>query len=246
MSELINSFKDINVLSESLYTQIASLAKTSIETHGKFKLAISGGSLIKVLNLMLVTNENDIDWKNWEFWFCDERCVPLKDADSNYGEFAKNVLDKLNIEKHLLPTVYTINESLVASKNYDELAKEYAELLPSDYFDVILLGCGPDGHTCSMFPGEAHKYLIDNPQHAQVLHCADSPKPPSDRITFTLDVLDKKARNLWFVAMGSSKLEIFEKIFIKKDTSLPCALINEKFSNKVQWFVDDDAVKGLF
>lgn len=214
-----------------------------------FNIAISGGSLVKVLNKCLVQDKelaDKIQWFKWNIYFCDERIVALEHEDSNYGAFKTSVLDPLlDGNENLGPTVYAINESLVGLNENDKIAEEYESLLPQGDggMDLILLGCGPDGHTCSLFPGEKHKYLLDE-SNKKVAWCHDSPKPPSDRITFTLPVL-QASDALCFVAEGSGKKEIMKQIFQDRDTTLPCALINELYENKVSWFVNDAAVDGV-
>lgn len=103
-----------------------------------FNIAISGGSMNKVLYEGLVNNKDTfphIKWPQWRIFFCDERLVPFEDPLSNYGQFKKTVLDPL-VHKgdhlNLGPTVYTINQSLIGGGETanKKIAEEYASSLP--------------------------------------------------------------------------------------------------------------------
>ncbi|CCC69724.1 hypothetical protein NCAS_0D01430 [Naumovozyma castellii] len=213
----------------------------ALKNHQKFNLAISGGSLNNVLHKAFIEDKvlaSKVDWNSWAIYFVDERLVPLDDPDSNFGAFKKAVLDHLPANK--APKVYPIDEELV-KKGVDSFAQvtmDYEKIIPKN-FDLVLLGCGPDGHTCSLFPGPTHNYLLDE-KHRRVMWCRDSPKPPSDRITVTLPVLGD-AESICFVAEGASKQPIMHEIFDLKNTKLPSALVNHLYDAKVHWFVNDEA-----
>lgn len=94
----------------------------------------------------------------------------------------------------------------------DEAAKDYIQKMsvyfaPYDLprFDALILGVGPDGHTCSLFPG--HKLCEET--SVWVAPISDSPKPPPNRITFTFPILNN-ARYCAFIAIGSSKADILK------------------------------------
>ena len=74
-----------------------------------------------------------------------------------------------------------------------EAAADYQSKLisvagPQLKLDLLLLGAGPDGHTCSLFPNHP---LLAEPAHPEgriVAEITDSPKPPPERVTLTLPV----------------------------------------------------------
>lgn len=246
----IYSNKESADVAKSVGSFILKIQNEALTNSSIFKIAVSGGSLGKVLKAALIDNEelaSQVQWDKWEVFFSDERLVPLDHADSNYGLFAENVLSHLKGAK---PTVHTIDESLLTGKDGlvegsdeakdAEIAKAYSKLLPSDLkLDLILLGCGPDGHTCSLFPG--HALLEEKTEHISLIR--DSPKPPPRRITFTFPVL-ASAGAIAFVAEGQGKAPVIDEIFNKKDSQLPCKLVNE-LDVPVSWFVNDAAVTGV-
>ena len=101
-------------------------------------------------------------------------------------------------------------------------------------FDLLLLGVGPDGHTASLFP--EHELLkIDGDQ--LIAYICDSPKPPPQRITMTLNLINN-ARYSIFAVPGNGKADIIKKIFLDKD-DLPARKVQA--IEKVYWLLDEQA-----
>ena len=71
------------------------------------------------------------------------------------------------------------------------------EQLPTMDLDLALCGMGPDGHTCSLFPG--HSLLSED--SVDIAPISDSPKPPPKRITMTYRLL-RKCHQVVFVVTG--------------------------------------------
>jgi len=251
------SYPDLTSLSDSLGSYILRLQDATLSKpgHSKFRVAVSGGSLPSVLvhsPSAVLTNPNT-NWSSWEIFFADERAVPLDHPDSNYGLLKRTVLEKIPEDHpHGKPQVVPIDESLLTERgDIQDLANAYEQELIRSFaakdsvkvpiFDLILLGCGPDGHTCSLFPG--HQVLRED--SAWVAAIENSPKPPPKRITLTLPVVTH-ANNILFVATGESKREVLKTIFEKPEDGLPCSLVNvHAGGDKVAWFTDDKAIQGV-
>ncbi|KAI9166829.1 putative 6-phosphogluconolactonase [Paramyrothecium foliicola] len=243
------AFPGVDALAPALRSYVIQSQASGIARHGTFKVAVSGGSLPKTLAAALLSPssgpEDVVDWAKWEIFFADERAVPLDHADSNYALLKSELLDKIQGDSK--PTVHPIDPAHL--EDVQELADQYEQVLVASFasrdsvrlpiFDLLLLGCGPDGHTCSLFPG--HALLRET--SAWVAPIEDSPKPPPKRITLTLPVVTHAVR-VAFVATGGGKKDIMKQIFDVNE-GLPCALVNEAAGDRCSWFVDEPAVEGV-
>ncbi|KAI4863036.1 nagb/rpia/CoA transferase-like protein [Hypoxylon rubiginosum] len=244
------AFNDVDALASSLRSYLITCQNAGLTRHEAFKVAVSGGSLPKTLAKALLTEpkstEDTIKFDKWEIFFADERAVPLDHEDSNYGLLKKELLDKIPAELGQ-PTIHPIDTQYL--DDTQELADQYEKTLVNSFakgdsvklpiFDLLLLGSGPDGHTCSLFPG--HPLLRET--DAWVAPIEDSPKPPPRRITLTLPVVTHAVK-VAFVATGGGKKEIMKEIF-EQGNGLPCALVNEATGERCSWFVDNAAVEGV-
>ena len=106
-------------------------------------------------------------------------------------------------------------------------------------FDVILLGMGPDGHTCSLFPNHPEVSV----QSRNVTFILDSPKPPKERITLTLPVLNR-ASHVFFLVTGKDKGPMI-RVIREGTTSVPSALVAPN-KGELVWFVDEEAFVSSF
>lgn len=120
-----------------------------------------------------------------------------------------NFLVTIEYDSHIFLYIICKLRAFVA---VDEAAKDYIQKMspffaPYDLprFDALILGVGPDGHTCSLFPG--HKLCEET--SVWVAPISDSPKPPPNRITFTFPILNN-ARYCAFIATGNSKADILK------------------------------------
>ncbi|KAK4964105.1 suppressor of los1-1 [Elasticomyces elasticus] len=247
------SFRSVAELAPSLRTYVLNQQKAAFEHHNTFRVAVSGGSLPKTLAQALLAPSDgspgdSVDFTKWQIFFADERCVPLDHEDSNYKLLKEELLDKIP-EKMGKPNVWPIDEEYL--DDVQEMADQYEKNIVSVFaardsvklplFDLLLLGCGPDGHTCSLFPD--HPLLRET--DAWVLSISDSPKPPPRRITLSLPVVIAGTK-IAFVTTGGGKKDVMKKIFESEEgRGLPCGLINEGGGDKVSWFTDDSAVEGV-
>jgi 6-phosphogluconolactonase len=171
------------------------------------RLAIPGGS---ALDALPGARERLGDaWTRVALTWVDERCVPVEDPDSNRGAVRRLGLLEDPAPASELP-LYEDEESPAQAV---ERVTAGLQSTFDNALDVLLLGMGEDGHIASLFPARGR------PLHGLVAHVADSPKPPSDRITLTRAIL-ATARDAILVVTGERKRSALEKL-LAGDARLP-------------------------
>ena len=75
----LHRFADKSSLSLALGADVAQAARDAVAARGQFVVAVSGGSLPKLLASGLLahaTGADGVAWDKWRVFFADERCVP--------------------------------------------------------------------------------------------------------------------------------------------------------------------------
>ncbi len=224
---------------------VASLSAKSISERGRFTLAIPGGSALDIASRKLLVSplRDEIDWSAWQVFWVDERIVPSKSPESNSGEAYRQFFSKVNVPKHHLHSLDDALKPENAAEAYEAMMAQEFNLEKGAFpsFDLVLLGIGEDGHIASLFPD--HPVLKEDKR--LVLPIFDSPKPPSERISMTLPVINH-ARNVVIVVSGSGKASILSRI-LRPDSlqpELPAQLI-KPVSGKVHYFADQAAAEMM-
>lgn len=167
---------------------VARAEHAALRAHGTFHIVLAGGNTPRVLYEALAREAHD--WPRWQVWFGDERCLPAGHAARNSRMAGSALLDGVPVG-----AVHGIPGELGAQA----AAAAYAsELTNIGAFDLVLLGLGEDGHTASLFPGQA----LD--QHTDTVAVFDAPKPPPERVSLSARRLSL-ARHVLFLVSGRDK-----------------------------------------
>jgi len=220
-------------------------AALSENPNQTFNIGLSGGSLAKFLCSGL--GKIETDWRRWRLFFCDERLVPFSSPDSTWGLYKNSLLQVTPLTEQQF---ITVNTDLTP----EEAAADYQSRLESGLgsspprLDLLLLGAGPDGHTCSLFPGHP---LLDQPSPADggpvVVSITNSPKPPPERVTLTLPVVNS-ALCCVFAAVGEGKAGMVAQLLGEQAPAnpkdLPARLVKPT-NGELYWILDQGAAKDL-
>lgn len=187
----------------TLCDKIEIIANSSIASNSKFRIGLSGGSLIQYLAKGLPNIRTT--WSKWQLFFCDERYVPESDDDSTFGAYKAQLIPAISeLSENQFIKIRGDIELNECAVDYElQIRKEFGVENDIPVFDLLLLGMGPDGHTCSLFPG--HQLLKEHEKLIAPIN--DSPKPPPKRVTMTYKLINE-AKNVLFAMAGSGKADM--------------------------------------
>jgi 6-phosphogluconolactonase len=215
--------------------------KTIAGRPGDIRVSLSGGSTPKELYRLLSsgTFRASIPWHRLELFWGDERFVPYDSPDSNYRMARETLLAAAPIAPERVHPIPTDGTPADAARRYEATLKRIygaGTLDPArPFFDVMFLGLGSDGHTCSLIPGQP---VLEEREHwvAPVMSGRNEP-----RITLTYPAVES-SRTLAFLVSGADKAPAVKSVR-DGDQSLPAARI--RTSGEVIWFLDSAAAGAL-
>jgi 6-phosphogluconolactonase len=190
-------------------------AAVSLLAEASGQVCITGGSTPRVAYERVA--ELRPDWSGVEIWFTDERCVPPDHEHSNF-----RMADEALLSRVSGMTVHRMQGELGPVEGAAEYEREY-EAAGEPTLDLILVGLGPDAHTCSLFPGDDAVNERDRPVVG-----VETPgmAPLVSRITLTLPVVNA-SRRIVFLVTGADKADAVARAFKGgPDPSAPASLVD--------------------
>lgn len=210
-------------LAEAAASWTAERITAAVAARRACYLALAGGETPRGCyeRLAVAPYRDSLPWASVFVYWSDERQVPLDDPASNYAMAKAALLDHVPIPpEQVFPLV---GDPTPALRRVPPGGRPR--------FDVIHLGLGEDGHTASLFPGSP---ALQEAQ-ALVAYVHDAPKPPPNRLTLTLPVINA-ARAVLFMVQGASKREALARV-LQRDPDLPASHV-QPVDGELRFIVD--------
>jgi len=252
---MIETFPTPERLADAVARHVVARAADAISATGRFTLALSGGSTPRAAYSRLATGAWQLatgDWRLVHILWGDERCVPPDDLRSNYRMAKEALLDRVPVPADQIHRIRGEDEPEKAAAEYE---RELRALLNNEQCphpersegsreshgpDLVLLGLGEDGHTASLFPGQAAVQ-----ETARWVVAVPAPDATMWRITLTPALLNQ-ARNVTFVVSGAKKAGRLQQVLqgpFAPDI-LPAQAIRPA-QGRLTWMVDQAAAGRL-
>jgi 6-phosphogluconolactonase len=237
-------------LAADVVTRIVTTLAAAQSERGYATLALTGGSILEQVFGALAdsADRSDVDWTRVDVYWGDERFVPAGSKDRNDVP-ALDLLSALSLDParvHPMPS-----SDGPDGPDLDAAAARYAALLAQNSdpahryaddvvaFDIALIGVGPDGHCCSLFPDQPGPLETVK----SVVGVRNSPKPPPERLSLTLRALEA-ADQVWVIASGEGKATaVAEALGGAAPDHVPSA--GARGHNRTLWLLDRDAASKL-
>ena len=203
---------------DGLCLAVAQLAtdriRAGLSTNEVFHLALTGGATGTLIteHLVAIWNQTPAEFAGLHIWWGDERFLP----DMSEARNARVVIQYLRSNGSILVHEAPSSNSTI---NLDTAARIYQADVAGIARDLTLLGVGPDGHVASLFPG-----LWSAGETRDVVAVRDSPKPPPERVTFSMAKINT-SQAVWLLAVGENKRHAVIEIFAR-DKMVPASFVH--------------------
>lgn len=226
---------------------VVSSARDAVAAHGRFTLALAGGSTPRQLYSLLATDaelRTTMPWRQTVFFWGDERLVAPDHPDSNYAMARAAMLDPAQVPAANIHRMKgEAGEAWSVAADYENELRAFFATGVADWpvFDLVLLGMGSDGHTASLFPESP---ALDEARRWVVASTAITPGPA--RVTLTVPAINRAARIAFLVA-GPDKAATLRRVLRDRNDprAHPARLIQPVAPGELVWIVDEAAASLL-
>jgi 6-phosphogluconolactonase len=231
-------------LAEAVARHVVARAAEAIAATGRFTLALSGGSTPRDAYALLATEAfaHRVEWGRVHVLWGDERCVPPDDPRSNYRMATEALLNRVPIPAQQIHRIRGEDDPEQAAADYE---RELRRLIchserSEESLDLVLLGLGEDGHTASLFPGQAAVR-----ETARWVVAVLTPDATMRRVTLTPALLNQ-ARNVTFIVSGAGKAQRLQQVLEGPCTPdvWPAQVVRPALGQLI-WMVDEAAASQL-
>ena len=234
MIQIYNTTEEINITAADLFV---AAAQKAIAEKGKFTAVLTGGSSPAGIYKLLASDayKTKIDWSKVFIFWGDERWVPLNDDLSNAKMSYATLLSHVAIPSE---NIFEMYKDGVTPEDFAATYEQSIRKVLGDEgkFDLILLGMGDDGHTASLFPGQA---VLEEQNKWVAAYYLEPQK--MFRITLTAPLINK-AEKIVVVAFGEKKAPALKEVTTGayNPTTYPMQLI-KPVSGELLFLVDKSA-----
>lgn len=230
---------------EAITAQLAS----AIDERGVARVVMTGGTVgvRTATELAEALRDHGVDLERLEVWWGDERFVAEDSPERNVNQIREGFLEALDLPEHHVHPM----PSTTSGMSLHDAAAWYGQQLDlaggdppfhtrgQAFFDVLMLGMGPDGHIASLFP--EHEDQKDTTMTAIAVQ--NSPKPPPDRISLSWPALNS-SRHVALLVSGQEKAEAVARAHRGIDP-WGCPASAVRGLESTTWYLDEASAKDL-
>ncbi|MBC7761877.1 MAG: 6-phosphogluconolactonase [Candidatus Saccharibacteria bacterium] len=232
---------DRKALAGSVAARFITKVVDLLDQQPRVNIALTGGTVgSAVLEAINESPARDsIDWSRVILWWSDERWLPRGDAERNDTQARLALLNHVALRAENIHSCAASDAGI----SLDEAAASYAAELAdaadegrdTPRFDILFLGVGPDGHVASLFPDAPGIRATEG----SVITVRNSPKPPPERLSLTLPVINSADR-IWLALAGPDKASALGLALAGASTwEVPAAGVEGRL--RTVFFVDREA-----